>query len=128
MGQRGLVIIGSILLLFLTFLGFLEKPDHCMPDCENRIIFFLIVLGLFYGCFGAVVWSSVKLLVHKIYLNTAEGLSKFIWSFGLIFGPIIAGNILQHSKKEFGYRVFLVYCLLISMFCIVLSIAIEILD
>jgi MFS family permease len=82
----------------------------------------LILLGLSYSLFGAIVWSSVPYIVEKKITGTAYGIQTSVQNFGLTVVPVIVAAI---RSATHGYTFVLVFLASMAAVGVVLAILMQ---
>mmetsp|Transcript_14208 Transcript_14208/g.26807 ORF Transcript_14208/g.26807 Transcript_14208/m.26807 type:complete len:421 (+) Transcript_14208:1821-3083(+) len=91
--KRSLIILGSTCLLTMAhfILCLISDNNSCFGGAAV-----LIMLGLGYSSYAAVVWSSVPLVVPEEQIATAFGLVTSVQNLGLTVCPLIVGMLGTH--------------------------------
>jgi MFS family permease len=79
----------------------------------------LVVLGLTYSMFAAVIWPAIALVVNKNHVGFAYGVTTSVQNIGLAIFPIIVASIYSSSKT---YVTTLSFFLVVMFVSIILAI------
>jgi MFS family permease len=63
----------------------------------------MVLLGVGYSLYAAVMWASIPLVVKPEAVGTAFGVTTSVQNFGLAFAPMIIGEIQDTTTKGHGY-------------------------
>lgn len=76
-----------------------------MPDCSAcwYSVMPMVLLGIGYSLYAAVMWASIPLVVKPEAVGTAFGVTTSVQNFGLAFAPMIIGVIQDDTTKDSGY-------------------------
>lgn len=76
-----------------------------MPDCDEcwYSVLPMLLLGIGYALYAAVMWASIPLVVKQEAVGTAFGVTTAVQNFGLAFAPMILGVIQDGTTKDHGY-------------------------
>ena len=90
----------SALLITVVHLWFVV-----MPDCNAcwYSIMPMVLMGVAYSLYAAVMWASIPLVVKEEAVGTAFGVTTAIQNFGMAVAPTIMGVIKDKTTKDSGY-------------------------
>lgn len=88
-GKRAYLTLVSALLTSIVFLLFF----FCDP------LFPLILIGITYSMFAAVIWPSISLIISKPLLGFAYGITTSFQQFGTAVNPIIVAAMFVHTRN-----------------------------
>ena len=93
-------MIGSASLIAIVHLWFVA-----MPDCSAcwYSVMPMVLLGIGYSLYAAVMWASIPLVVKPEAVGTAFGVTTSVQNFGLAFAPMIIGVIQDETTPGHGY-------------------------
>ncbi len=114
-GKRAYFILLSSILAFCTFILFYFTTPMVG----------LVLLGVTYSVFAAVIWPVISLVVRKSHVGFAYGVATSLQNLGLSITPLIVAYIFSKSNSYFTTIIFFVAMTLVS---IVFSIALIILN
>lgn len=63
----------------------------------------MVLLGVGYSLYAAVMWASIPLVVKPEAVGTAFGVTTAVQNFGLAFAPMIIGEIQVKTTHSHGY-------------------------
>ena len=100
-GHRTLVcIVGSLLFIAAFSISTLLKP--CDESCNYELIP-ICLIGLGYATYVGVIWGLIPLVVEQNRVGAAFGIAMSFMNIGLTISPEVAGYIVDHTNKDYGY-------------------------
>eukprot|EP01127_Copromyxa_protea_P019191 TRINITY_DN6164_c0_g1_i1.p1 TRINITY_DN6164_c0_g1~~TRINITY_DN6164_c0_g1_i1.p1 ORF type:complete len:283 (-),score=21.80 TRINITY_DN6164_c0_g1_i1:55-903(-) len=91
---------------------------------EDPVIW-LMIIGLAFTVLNSSVNASVALVIQPETLGTAYGLIGFLFTSGLLFYPLVIGNLVESSSSWFSSHIVFASTNLISL---IAAITLEVLD
>eukprot|EP01016_Furgasonia_blochmanni_P052410 TRINITY_DN8351_c0_g1_i4.p1 TRINITY_DN8351_c0_g1~~TRINITY_DN8351_c0_g1_i4.p1 ORF type:complete len:331 (+),score=-24.35 TRINITY_DN8351_c0_g1_i4:552-1544(+) len=112
-GHRVNILIISGIGLAITHALFLI----IYPTCP------LILLGVFYSMFSAVVWPTLAYVVSKDHLGLAYGVQTSVQNIGLTLVPMLVATALSFSKGNYSVIIglFILFACLAVSYAIILQ-------
>jgi MFS family permease len=122
-GYRKIISITGMVLMALGHAINIYLPD-CHENCNEQWVSLipLILLGLAYGTYAAVLWGSVPLLVNQNVQGTAFGICTVLQNFGTVITPPIIGWIEEETKyiDGHGYTCVEIFFVCVSLLAVIL--------
>jgi len=96
-GKGATMLIGGALLMMICHTVFALTPDamFTFPIALSAII----LLGISFSLVPASLWPSVPKLIDEKVLGSAYATIFWIQNIGLLFVPILIGNVLRATNK-----------------------------
>ena len=99
-GRRVYFIGFSAVATTAAHVMFLITPDSHMPVLP---IFYVVVLGLGFSVYTAVIWSSVPYVVEDKLNEVGFGILASAYNLALVIFPIFVGLIQENNSQDQGY-------------------------
>lgn len=116
--------MSSVVLIAAFVISLTNKPcDQC-----NSEVIVLVLVGIGYSIYAAVIWSSIPYVVTPQTVGTAFGICMAIQNIGMAGGPLVVNYIKQHTERDFGYFWANIFYLGINITGLILHIALYFVD
>ncbi|EGR34415.1 major facilitator superfamily domain protein [Ichthyophthirius multifiliis] len=131
-GKRGLLLIITSVLMITSHLTMLIMPQcgNGDPNCQQYTFLFpLVLFGIFYSFYAAVLWPCIPLVVPEKIVGTAFGITNSLQNGGLALGPIIVGLIIDHTKHKMNEYFWMeIFFIIFGGLCLIINITIYWID
>lgn len=118
-GKRGYLSECYTVILSASLIATVHLWFVVMPDCSGcwYSAMPMVLLGIGYALYAAVMWASIPLVVRQEAVGTAFGVTTSVQNFGLAVAPMIMGEIQDTTERDHGY--FYVRSMQVSVFLFV---------
>lgn len=89
-GKRALMMVFSSIIFIIAFTSSMMMPP--CSKCYNEGIT-LVLVGIGYSVYCAVIWSSIPYVVKPSTVGTAFGMTTAMQNTGMVIAPFIVGSI-----------------------------------
>lgn len=125
-GSRVYLLLGSSCVMTLAHVLLLVLPHNTNPNQKpvNMANFLvpLVLLGLFYSIYAAVLWPCIPIVLKEAEVGTGFGVATAVQNIGLTIVPILYGAIdnnfttVGQNKTEIMFISFGVVAILTAVF------------